>query len=235
VAKNQRVLVISDLHVPFHHADTLNFLKAIKDQFKPDRVICIGDEVDFHSISFHTHDSDLFSPSDELKLAISKLKYLYDLFPEMDILESNHGSLVFRKGKFNGLPRHVFKSYQEVLESPKTWKWHLDLTIELSNNQACYFHHGLNSQVARLSRNKSMNAVQGHYHSKFEISYWGNSRGLYWGMNIGCLIDDKSLAFAYNKTTMERPIIGTGIILDGYPRLLPMVLDSNGRWIKRLV
>jgi predicted phosphodiesterase len=235
VPKNQRVLVISDMHIPYGHPDTLLFLTAIKESFKPDRIICIGDELDYHAISFHAHDPDILSPSDELKLATQKIGYLYNLFPIVDALESNHGSLVYRKGKFAGLPRTVFKSYHDVLQAPKEWRWHLDLTIELSNGQQCYFHHGMSSQVAKLTRNKSMNAVQGHYHSKFEITYWGNSKGLYWGMNVGCLIDDKSLAFAYNKNTLERPIIGTGMIIDGHPRLIPMVLGTNGRWIKRLV
>jgi hypothetical protein len=42
-------------------------------------------------------------------------------------------------------------------------------------------------------------------------------------MTIGCLIDDASLAFAYNKNTLKRPIIGCGAILDGQPKLLPMI------------
>lgn len=231
---NARVLVISDQHFPYHHPDTMNFLKAIKVEFDPDRVVNIGDELDFHSISFHDHEPELLAPSDELKLAIAKIGPLFELFPKMDLIESNHGSLVYRKGRHHGLPRHVFKTYREVLGAPENWKWHFDLTLTLSNGQDCYFHHGLSSQVGRLSRNKSMNCVQGHYHSKFEITYWANSRGLYWGMTVGSLIDDKSLAFAYNKTTMERPIVGVGMIIEGHPRLLPMILSPCGRWVKKL-
>jgi hypothetical protein len=54
-------------------------------------------------------------------------------------------------------------------------------------------------------------------------------------MIVGCLIDDKSLAFSYNKLQMKRPIIGCGIILDGQPKLLPMILDKNGDWIKKIL
>jgi len=30
MGKNKAVLIISDMHVPYHHPDTFNFLKAIK-------------------------------------------------------------------------------------------------------------------------------------------------------------------------------------------------------------
>ena len=43
-------------------------------------------------------------------------------------------------------------------------------------------------------------------------------------------LDDESLAFSYNKINPKRPLIGCGIILDGQPKLLPMVLEVGGRW-----
>lgn len=231
---NQRVLVISDMHIPFEHKDAFDFLAAIKLKHKPDRVICIGDEIDGHAISFHNHDPDLLSPGDELELAIKRLRILYKLFPVVELVESNHGSLVYRKGKFHGLPRHVFKSYREVLDAPRTWVWHKDLTIQLPNGQSCYFHHGLSAKQDELSRRKSMCSVQGHFHSKFDISYWGNSFNLYWDMHVGCLIDDDSMAFAYNKTTLARPVIGVGLILSSQPLLVPMVLAKGNRWVGKL-
>lgn len=195
----------------------------------------IGDEVDYHAISFHGADPELMSPSDELKAAIHKLEPLYKLFPTVDVIESNHGSLVYRKQKFHGLPRSVFKSYRDVLEAPKGWKWGFDLTLTMSDGNKVYFHHGKSSAYAKLSKNMSMCVVQGHYHSRFEVIYWANPNGLFWDMRVGCLINDKSLAFNYNKTTLDRPILGCGVIVDGQPQLLPMILDRHGRWIGKLI
>lgn len=234
--KNSSILVIPDLHCPFHHPDAFEFLDAVNNKYKCDRWVNLGDEVDGHSISFHDSDPDIpFSPSAELEKAIWHLKDLYLLFPRMDVIESNHGSLIYRKGKAHGIPRHYFKSYNEILEAPKRWKWHFDLTITASNGQDIYFHHGLSKNAMKTSQNKSMNHCCGHYHSEFAIHYWANSRQLYWAMNTGCLIDDKSLAFAYNKTTLARPILGCGVILDGIPKLIPMVLKKNGRWDKKVL
>jgi hypothetical protein len=236
MAKNSRVLVISDLHAPYYHQDTIPFLKAIKSLFKPDAVILTGDEVEGHNISFHDTDPDLpFSASAELEKAIEYLQPIYELFPIADILESNHGSLVYRKGKHGGLPRSVFKDYREILEAPKRWNWHSDLTIRLSDGKECYFHHGKSANGVALALSEGMNVVQGHHHSKFEVIYVGTSKGFLWSVITGCMIDDKSLAFSYNKLQTKRPILGCTIILDGQPKLLPMVLNDKGRWNGKIV
>ena len=64
---HKSILVISDLHIPYHHKDTFAFLKEIKKEFKPDFIVNIGDSLDFHAINMHTHDPDLFSAGYELK------------------------------------------------------------------------------------------------------------------------------------------------------------------------
>lgn len=234
MSKNSCVLCISDLHLPYSHIDWLAFLKAIKKEFPIDRVICLGDELDKHAMSFHDSDPDLMSAGDELETALKQIQHLYDLFPEVDIIESNHGSMVYRKAKHHGIPRHYLKGYSEVLGAPDGWKWHPDLTIKLSNGQECHFTHGKSANVLKASQEMSMNIVQGHYHNTFAIQYWSNPNNLFWGMQIGCMVDDRSLAFAYNKNIVKRPILGHGIIIEGQPVLLPMILNKNGRWIKEI-
>jgi len=36
---HKRILVISDMHIPYHHKDSIKFLKEIKKEFKPDYVV----------------------------------------------------------------------------------------------------------------------------------------------------------------------------------------------------
>jgi predicted phosphodiesterase len=72
MAKNNRILVISDQHMPFQHPDMFDFLSAIKKRYKPTRIVNIGDEIDNHDLSFHDSDKDLPSAGYELKLAIDK-------------------------------------------------------------------------------------------------------------------------------------------------------------------
>lgn len=228
---NQRVLLISDLHIPYHHQDAIAFLAHLKKKYNPTRIICTGDEVDNHALSYHEHDPDLPSAGCELEAALGVIAELHSMFPQMDILDSNHGSLVWRKAKTMGIPKHYIKSYNDVLCVGDGWKWSFDLTIDLPGGNKCYLHHGKTADVVKLSQQSGMCAVQGHYHEKFKIEYWGNSAGLYWAMQLGCLVDDSSYAFNYNNCNLKRPVIGTGLIIDGHPVLEPMVLDRGGRWI----
>ena len=221
---NKRVLFISDLHAPYNHAKAVEWLAHLKDKYKPTRVICLGDELDKHQLSYHDSDTDLYSAGHERIAAKKVIKELHDLFPVMDIMESNHGSLHLRKALTHGIPRAYIKSYNDILEVGEGWKWHNDLVITLPNGQDCYVTHGKSSNGVRLSQNMSMNVVQGHHHSEFGIGYWSNPRNLYWAMSCGCLIDDKSLAMAYNTLTLKRPIIGTGLIIDSKPVLEVMPL-----------
>jgi len=230
--ENQRILLVSDMHLPYGHQDTLPFLAYLKAKYKPTRVICLGDELDKHSLSFHSHDPDLASPSDELARALPMIKQLKKMFTKMDILESNHGSLAYRRAKANGIPRGYLKSYNDVLGVDSDWVWHYEMTITLPNGNKVYLHHGKAADIKKLSTSLGMCAVSGHYHQTFKVDYWANSLGLYWGMNVGCLIDDKSLAFAYNNCNLHRPLIGTGLIIDSQPVLVPLLMNENGAWVK---
>lgn len=231
---NSRVLVISDLHCPYEHQDTVAFLKAIKAKYKPTRVILSGDEADFAGISFHDHDPDMDSPGKELDKAIKALTPIYKLFPVAEVLESNHGSLVLRKALANGLSRNYFKGPGEILKAPKGWTWHFDIVLTLPDGTPCYFHHSKGANVKKNSQAMGSSFVQGHHHESFEISYWGNPHNLLFGMTVGCLVDPNSLAMAYNKNNLKRPVIGCGVIIDSIPLLIPMKLNKKGRWTGKI-
>lgn len=230
---NSRVLLISDMHIPYHHKDTMEFLAYLKEKYNPTRVICLGDEVDGHALSYHDSDPDLMSAGDELKAALPVIAQIQELFPVMDILDSNHGSLVWRKAKTHGIPKQYIRSYNEVLGVGSDWVWHNDMTITLPDGNKCYLHHGKSNNVTRVSQTMGMCTVQGHYHEILKVDYWGNPNGLYWALQSGCLIDDESYAFSYNNVNLKRPVIGTSVIIDSHPVLEPMVLDEEGRWVLR--
>jgi len=232
---NSRILTISDPHFPYQHPDAIKFLAALKKKLKPTRIICVGDEADKHAMSFHDSDPDLPSAGDELKKTIKLLKPLYKLFPKMDLVDSNHGSMAFRKAKHHGIPTKYLRDYGEILEAPKGWVWHSTLTIDLPTGQKLFICHGMQKCGLKLASSMGMCTLQGHYHTEFNIKYGSSPSQLYWSMQIGCLINDKALAFAYNKITPSRPIIGTGVIIDGYPYLVPMILKKGGRWDGKIV
>jgi hypothetical protein len=228
-----RVLFLSDQHHPYQHQDLVPFLSALNRKYKFDLVVNMGDEIDANALSFHEKEPELPSYPKELRDSIKALQPLYKMFPNMYILDSNHGSLMFRKGKFAGLPNNLFKPIGEVLEAPKGWRWCRDITFKTPLGSV-FVCHGKSSSSGKLSRNMAMSTVQGHYHTKFQIDYWGSPNGLYWDMHVGCVVDDSSLAMAYNKLAMQRPVLGVGVAINGKAHLEPMVLNNRGRWVGRL-
>lgn len=231
---NESVLVISDTHAPYNHPDLIRFLGSVAERYKVTRVVHIGDEIDAHALSFHDHDPDLLSAGSELVRARSVLKPLFRLFPKVDVIESNHGSLVYRRAKASGLPNMAIRSYREVLNAPEGWKWHDELILRLPDSSLVAFQHGKTKNPLTWAKSIAMHTVNGHFHEDFCVSYWATTRGLFWSMVVGCLIDRKSLAFAYNKANVMRPIIGVGVIANSHPILVPLLTNRAGRWTGRL-
>lgn len=232
--KHKSVLIISDLHIPYHHKDAFAFLKEAKKIFKPDTIINMGDLLDFHAISMHQHDSDLPSPGDELNISKQYIRELESVFPEVTEIHSNHSSLVYRRALKYGMSRQFLRPYGDFLGTKK-WKWVDDLTLTMSNGDRVHFTHGKSANVLKVAQSLGMSVCQAHYHSRFSLEYTANPDKLYWGMQVGCLIDQKSLAFEYARNFPNRFILGTAVILDGVPRLLPMVLNNKGDWIGQVV
>lgn len=224
------VLVISDQQIPFHHPDMFKFLIWLKNKYKPDYVVNIGDEVDMHAISDYDHDPDGYSPGDELKIALIYLKELYKIFPKVYAVTSNHTARPFRRAKKFGIPRAYLKEYHEFLQAPSGWEWRDHWVIDGVH----YFHgEGYSGPMgaAKAAMNLGCPVVMGHLHSDAGIHYVASDAQLIYGFNVGCLIDKKAYAFAYGKAMPKKPVIGTGLVIKGVPIFIPMLLNKKGRWI----
>jgi hypothetical protein len=231
--KAKSILVISDLHCPYQHPDAVRFLEACKKKFLPDTVVCIGDEADFHALSYHESNPDLLAAGDELEAAIEALTPIYKLFPKCAVIESNHGSMVLRKALTGGIPSKAIRSYNEILEAPKGWKWVDDLILQTELGPV-YFCHGKSGAPGKLASQYGMSTVQGHFHEKSQVCYISTPERLMFDLHTGCLANDKSLALQYNKINPKRPIVSIAVIMNGVPQIVPMVLNSRSRWTGKL-
>ena len=221
-------LVIPDLHAPYNHPQALDFLQSVKEAYDLDNAVCLGDEADYHAMSFHDSDPALLSAGDELKAARKFLQKLHKLCPAMKICESNHGSMRARKALAHGLPGELFKDYADLYGTPG-WTWHREIIDEIAGIPIVFRHaFGKNTRSA-LRNTGGACIVQGHFHSNAEITWLETPRHRIFGMSCGCLINPQSPAFAYNTHDLARPILGCGVIIDGLPMFLPMWLKRN-RW-----
>jgi hypothetical protein len=227
--KKNVVLAIPDIHFPAHHPDLFKFLKAVKKKFKPSEVVCLGDEIDAAGLGDWDKDPDSASPGDELKASVALMVKLYDIFPKVKVCISNHTDRIYRKPFKAGIPKALIKSYADILQAPEGWQWN-----EFWEIDGIIYEHGegfCGQQGALKAAQANMQStVIGHLHAYAGIQYYANARHLVWGFNVGCLIDRKNPAFNYSKHIKAKPIIGIGIIEDGIPRFVPMILDKSGRW-----
>lgn len=91
--KYERVVVCSDLHVPYHDEECLSAFLSFCKFFKPHKVFINGDLIDFYAISRFTKD-----PKRELELqeeideSVSVLKQIRKVNPNADIhfIKGNH-------------------------------------------------------------------------------------------------------------------------------------------------
>ena len=227
------ILVMPDLHAPYHHKDALDFIKAVRDAHQPDLVVNLGDEVDNHALSFHDSDPNLKSASGELAAARLVIKELHDIFPSQLICHSNHGSLHYRRAKAHGIPVEYLRTYREILfpnGGGANWDWNYSHTV-LTDLGPVHFKHQCTGPAVNAAAHEGCNVIVGHNHGSFEVSYKASRQRLYYGATVGCLIDRTALAFAYGKESTYKPMLGAMVITNGIPNLIPMVLDTAGNWI----
>jgi hypothetical protein len=230
-----RVLVQPDLQIPFHHQDAIPFLLAVSDKYKCNEFVNIGDEVDFSTLSVsHLPDPDGIGFKEEFRQTLEYLKELYKVWPKMKVCVSNHTIRPLKKALYAGVPSVFMKSYQEFLGAPNTWIWRDEWEID----GVLYIHgegfSGPNGH-SKAADGHRQSTVIGHIHSGAGINYLNNKRNeLIFGMNVGCLIDVKSYAFKYQKTFPRKPTLGCGVVIDGVPQFIPMLLNSRDRWMGKI-
>ena len=227
-------LVLPDLHIPFEHPDALAFVQAVDAFWFPGRkriVVNLGDEIDSHSISRHMPDPDGKGAKDEFQQAIVQLQAWYRAFPKMYLCSSNHTMRPWKKAYEVGLPKMFMKSVKEVLKAPIMWEW-ADRWVF----NGVVFEHGENvsgpTGALKAAQQNQASTVIGHLHSFGGVIHATSMMNNIWGMNAGCLIDVEQYAFSYAKNYRNKPTLGCGVIKNGNPYFVPMLLDAEGRWLR---
>ena len=204
-------LVIGDTHIPFVHRNYLEFCKETQKKFKCEQVVHIGDLVDNHSISYHEHDPNGWSPRDEMIEADDILSKWFRAFPRLFLCRGNHDALVDRKGRTSGLPQRAFKPYRDIWNLPKEWQDGFEWEI----NGVLFTHGtGFGGKYPHINAaiTHRQSTVIGHLHSVAGIEYTASSKDIIYGMSTGCGVDRKAYAFGYGKDCPRKQIVGCGII-----------------------
>lgn len=209
-----RVLVIGDLHAPVTRKHYLRFCKDVYKKKKCNKVVFIGDVVDWTSISFHAANPECPGPADEYRLALQCIQKWHRAFPKATVVIGNHDRRPHRKAEKEGIFPKLLRNYDEVWKTPK-WKWVTSCIID-----SVFYCHGDGkgggmSPAFNTAKNMGMSVVMGHFHSKGGIKWLVNPLRRWFGLDVGCGIDDAAFAFAYAKEQTYRSVISCGVVRNG--------------------
>ena len=222
-------LIIPDLHEPSSRKGGLAFCRDLRKKHKPDKIVFIGDIVDWHSMSFHAHHPELPGPDDEFEIAFKQVHKWYRAFPKATVVLGNHDRRVIRKAEDANIPSRFIRSYKETWETPG-WDWVKDYI----RDEVIYLHGdeggGSLYPAYNLVRRFGMSVVAGHHHSCAGDKWLVNPLRRMFALDVGCLIDDKSMAFAYAGKQTARSMLGAGLVKDGEPHFIPLRCGAGEKY-----
>lgn len=204
--------VIPDLHIPGHMKNSLEFIQDSFSDHKVTDVICIGDIVDHHYISFFIPETDALNPEEEAKAARKELKRWAKAFKNMKLCIGNHDALPKRLAKSMGMPNLFLKSLNQVYGLPASWQW--KPRWDIGN---VIYEHGLGSNGMYGAKNSALKLgssyVQGHTHAHGAVFDLPQVRHRMAAMNVGALIDRDKYSARYGKGIYKVPMsLGCGIV-----------------------
>ena len=233
--KEQRVLIVPDLHLPFARKEALHFCKDLYKEWNCNEVVFLGDIVDWHSISFHDKNPEMPGAVDEYKAALKQVARWYRAFPNAVVTIGNHDERIIRLSEKAGVPKQFVRDYREVWKTPN-WEWKDHHIIKTASNKLSdiYCYHGTGQGGKYPSANAVtkmlMSVVMGHNHTAFGLKYFTNPNTRIFAMDCGSLIDDKQMAFAYGRHFKQRSTLGAAVIVDGVPYLEIMPISRGERY-----
>lgn len=91
VKKKQKIVQLTDLHIPHHDKKSLGAVYKFLADFKPNKIVLTGDILDFYQLSkFDKDPARRFTIQDEIDQAYEVLKTLKSLCPEIHFIKGNH-------------------------------------------------------------------------------------------------------------------------------------------------
>ena len=202
----KRIVILSDLQVPFEDVHVTQNIARFLKTFKPDQTVTIGDEIDFQTISKWSEGTPL---AYEQTLADDRdrcVDLLYDL-GVTDAVRSNHTDRLYhtimkKVPSFLSLPELRFEKFLKFDElGIKFWK--SDMPIA-PNWIAVHGDHTPIKPQGGLSalegaRRRGKNVISGHTHragrSSFTEASGGRTGRILHGVEVGHLMDTTKASY----------------------------------------
>lgn len=125
ILRSERILVLSDIHIPFHDPKAVQAAVSAGDKFSPDCILLNGDVCDFHSISRFDKNPTKSKLLKEISLTRQFLGWLRQKFPK--------ARLIYKFGNHDEwFDKYLWRKAPELFELQEVRLPHL-LTEKRSN------------------------------------------------------------------------------------------------------
>ena len=222
--------IIGDTHAPAMLPGYVDFCIDTFREWGVDRVVHIGDLVDWAARSFHGTDPDLPAVMHERDKALEQISLITRAFPQAELLLGNHDVLPYRKAQTVGLGSDMLRSYNDYWGLPKKWSVY-PRYYKLVIDGVIYCHGDQGPQGENAAKNQSRanfrSTVIGHLHQCGGVAWTCNQDARIFGVSVGCGVDHHTLAMAYARPYKLKPFLGCAVVIDGrYAYVEPMCLES---------
>jgi predicted phosphodiesterase len=239
----KRWLVISDLQVPYHHEQAVKNVIKLARREKFDEVLCVGDEIDFQTISRWAEKTPLAYQQTITRIVKSVSKYCgisESTAEKCIIIRSNHSdrlySTLLKTPGLISLPELQYPKFMGFAEMGMTYHktayefypgWVLCSWRRRQHEPARRHYSSLN-----LAKKYGKSVIAGHSHrlgmSAYSEAIGSHYRPLY-GVEVGNLMDRKKASYIrYGSANWQMGFAileATGKTL--HPTLVPVNKDGS--------
>jgi predicted phosphodiesterase len=211
----KKIVILSDLQVPFEDVHVVQNVARFLTKFKPDQTVTIGDEIDFQTISKWSEGTPL---AYEQTLAADRdrcVNLLWEL-GVTDCIRSNHtdrlyNTIMKKVPSFLSLPELRFEKFMKFDELGITF--HKNPLTLAHNWVAVHGDHtpikpqgGLSALEA--SRRHGKNIISGHTHragrSSFTEASGGRLGRILHGVEVGNLMDFRQASYTKGTANWQQ-------------------------------
>jgi len=207
---NNNILLISDLHIPYHDINAITTALDYGVQNKVNTIIINGDLMDFHGLSRFQHDPRKRSVKEEFEAAKAFLIVLRNTFPDALIwwIKGNH---CIRYEQW------LMTKVHEVFDDEY---YHLENRLQLNEQKIRIIDDKVLVKAGKLS------ITHGHHIMKGFFSPVNSARGVYMKAKQSTIIGHVHKVSTHSETNMDGKVIttwSTGSLCELKPDYSPLV------------
>ena len=215
VIEGKRILVLSDIHIPYHSISALTAALDWGKKMKPDTILLNGDTLDCHQLSRFVRDPKKRDFGKEL-----------DMFGElMDVLDIEFpGSVkIFKEGNHSERYNHFLYTKAKELSGVKEFSLY-----NLIQARAAGIEYVGDKRIMKAGE---LNIIHGHEFATGFFSPVNVARGLFLRAKVSCMQGHNHQTSEHTESNMNGKIITTwsvGCLSELHPEYMPLNKWNHG-------